>query len=537
MTLRTRLTLMVLVLVMGAALVMAVASYGVVRSTTYANATGAIHRDLQQHESAIENGGRVPGDDGGGNTLRPDGAFFPTALGFSTGSLQTVLWVRSAGDFLQGYSPPVLTPSQITSATNGPILVNSPIPYLVQTELTTLPAGSQETVNLPGRTVVIPGGTHYYYIVAAPVQVETEHLHKVALVLFFGVLLVSAIGALLAWLLVRASMKPVDSMIDVAGDIAKGDLDRRVPDVKEGTELGDLASSLNAMIASMQLSLHEREESEQTMRRFLGDASHELRTPLTVIRGYAELLGNEAQLDDAQRARAIQRLDTESTRMETLVLDLLNLARLDEHRPLMLKPVDIAQLIRDALDDLRLQQPERDITISAPPTAIVRGDETRLRQVMANLVGNIRSYTPDNSAVHANVTIANEQKWHDDALDVVLTLDDSGPGIPAEQYELARQRFGRLDSSRARSTGGFGLGLSIVDAVVSAHDGDFSLAESPTRGLRVIVRLPVDGPADVVEEDTPVLRPDAKPSDGVPPTARPATTMASDDMQPDNVGA
>jgi two-component system OmpR family sensor kinase len=325
-------------------------------------------------------------------------------------------------------------------------------------------------------------------------------------------------------------------MIEVAGDIAQGDLDRRVPEMKEGTELGALAHSLNTMIASMQSSIHEREESEMTMRRFLGDASHELRTPLTVIRGYAELLGNEQVLNEAQRTRAIQRLDTESTRMETLVLDLLNLARLDEHRPLSIKPVDIAQLTRDALDDLRLQQPSREITVTAPSSAIVRGDETRLRQVMANLVGNIRSYTPDDSAVNATITIADNQKWHDASVDVVLTLDDSGPGIPADQYELARQRFGRLDVSRARSTGGFGLGLSIVDAVVQAHDGDFSLSESPTRGLRVTVRLPIDGP-DVVEDDTDVLRPDAKPSDSRVDTRHTPAAAPLATVMTDNVGA
>jgi two-component system OmpR family sensor kinase len=400
----------------------------------------------------------------------------------------------------------------VQRALKGPITIDNPMPYRMQAVQAFDTAGVK--VNA---------------LVAFPVAAEKEHLQKVGLALAIGVILVSVIGAFLAWLLVRSSLKPVDSMIEVAGDIANGDLERRVPEMKEGTELGDLATSLNAMIAFLQSSLHEREESEMTMRRFLGDASHELRTPLTVIRGYAELLGNEQILDDAQRERAIQRLDTESARMETLVLDLLNLARLDEHRPLMLKPVDMSQLIRDALDDLRIQQPGRDITISAPPVAIVNGDETRLRQIMANLVGNIRSYTPEDSPVAATVTIAADQKWHDEAVDVVVTLDDSGSGIPAEQRELARQRFGRLDSSRARATGGFGLGLSIVDAVVTAHEGTFELAESPTRGLRVIVRLPVDGP-EHREDDSDLVRPDASAADqrfDLAKAAPPATQSAA----------
>jgi two-component system OmpR family sensor kinase len=484
MTLRTRLTLVVLVLVMGAAITMAVASYGVVRQTTYIAADQSLSHALNER-----NGGP---DDNGRPVQNPNGFvdfFYPNALGVSILANGQVTWLHGAGYADNITVPPNLTAPELQRSARGAITVEDPIPYRVQ------------SAPWPGAV----DGT--YRVVAVPVQYEKEHLQKVGFFLAIGVLLVSILGAFLAWLLVRSSLKPVDSMIEVAGDIANGDLERRVPAMKEGTELGDLAHSLNTMIASIEASLHEREESEMTMRRFLGDASHELRTPLTVIRGYAELLGNEQVLDDTQRARAIQRLDTESTRMETLVLDLLNLARLDEHRPLSIRPVDIAQLIRDALDDLRIQQPNRDITIAAPASAIVCGDETRLRQVMSNLVGNIRSYTPDDSAVHATVTIADNQKWHDKSLDVVLTLDDSGPGIPDEQRELARQRFGRLDSSRARATGGFGLGLSIVDAVVKAHEGDFELAESPTRGLRVIVRLPVDGPVNI-EEELPVVRAD-----------------------------
>ena len=479
MTLRTRLTVMVLTLVFGAAIVMAVASYTVIRSQTYVVADKALTHaisDLGPHQG---DGLQRPNDPGDAAFLTALGAYYPTTGGF--------VWFHGAGFAPNAYPNPVPTSGEVQRALKGPITIDNPIPYRLQA----VPA--------------FYAGANVSALVAFPVAAEKEHLQKVGLALAIGVILVSVIGAFLAWLLVRSSLKPVDSMIEVAGDIANGDLERRVPDMKEGTELGDLAHSLNTMIASIETSLHEREESEMTMRRFLGDASHELRTPLTVIRGYAELLGNEQVLDDVQRARAIQRLDTESTRMETLVLDLLNLARLDEHRPLSLRPVDIAQLIRDALDDLRIQQPERNLTITAPASAIVCGDETRLRQIMANLVGNIRSYTPDDSAVHATVTIADNQKWHDKSLDVVLTLDDSGPGIPDEQRELARQRFGRLDSSRARSTGGFGLGLSIVDAVVKAHEGDFELAESPTRGLRVIVRLPVDGPANI-EEELPVVR-------------------------------
>ncbi len=488
MTLRTRLTLMVLLLVFGAAFTMSVASYGVVRSTTYASA------DQQLQHTLNDQNGNGPDDirpPTGGNL---EDIYFPSALGAASTVTGQIAWIRQAGYINRPVAKPNITMKDVNRALQGPITISDPIPYRLQAQLWP------------------QAGAGIIRIAAVPVQIEKEHLQKIGAVLALGVLLVSLLGALLAWMLVRRSLRPVDSMIEVAGDIANGDLDRRVPEVKEGTELGDLASSLNTMIASMQESLREREESEMTMRRFLGDASHELRTPLTVIRGYAELLGTEQMLDEAQRRRAIQRLDTESTRMETLVLDLLNLARLDEHRPLSLKPVDVAQLIKDALEDLRLQQPGREVTISAPPMAIVNGDETRLRQVMANLVGNIRAYTPDDSPVHANVTIAQEQKWHDDAVDVVLTLDDSGPGIPSEQYDLARQRFGRLDSSRARSTGGFGLGLSIVDAVVQAHGGDFSLAESPTRGLRVIVRLPVEGPDDI-EEEQPFLRAGATAAD------------------------
>ena len=163
----------------------------------------------------------------------------------------------------------------------------------------------------------------------------------------------------------------------------------------------------------------------------LGTLGLPLVTPQARRAELRQLLGDLPGVISPPTATKLDEAVRDDYVLETLVLDLLNLARLDEHRPLMLKPVDMAQLIRDALDDLRIQQPGRDITISAPPVAIVNGDETRLRQIMANLVGNIRSYTPEDSPVAATVTIAADQKWHDKALDVVLIRESQSNPAPS----------------------------------------------------------------------------------------------------------
>jgi two-component system OmpR family sensor kinase len=231
-------------------------------------------------------------------------------------------------------------------------------------------------------------------------------------------------------------------------------------------------------------SLAERAASENRLRRFVADASHELRTPVTTIRGYAELyrhggLSDPAALDDAMR-----RTEQEAARIGRLVDDMLTLARLDEHRPLDVRPVDLAALARDATSDARAASPGRSIDVELGATPIVvEGDEDRLRQVIANVVGNALVHT----APDVPVTIRVDR----DAAMATLSVVNRGQGMSADVAARVTERFFRADPSRSRHQGGTGLGLAIVDATVSAHGGAVDIESEPGSGTTVRLTMPL----------------------------------------------
>ena len=238
----------------------------------------------------------------------------------------------------------------------------------------------------------------------------------------------------------------------------------------------------------------ERDRVESRLRQFVADASHELRTPVATVRGYAELyrsggLRDKGELDDAMR-----RTEQESVRMSGLVDDLLQLARLDQQRPLTLAPVDLVALAQDAAGDARAVQPDRSITVRGDGAAVVDGDEARLRQVVANLVGNALVHTPASSSI--------ELSTFSEGATAVLTVRDEGPGMAAEVVARAFERFYRADPARSRHQGGSGLGLSIVQAAVEAHRGRVGIESAPDKGTTVRVELPLSG--RVLAEDSRV---------------------------------
>jgi two-component system OmpR family sensor kinase len=276
-------------------------------------------------------------------------------------------------------------------------------------------------------------------------------------------------------------------MIDTASAIAGGDLSRRVDHDDDGTELGQLAQALDDMLGQLEASFDERAAAQTRLEQFVADASHELRTPVTAIRGYAELYRGGGLEDRANLDRAMTRIEQESARMGGLVEDLLLLARLDEHRPLEHETVDVRALAADATSDLQAIEPERPVELhtSDDGPTIVRGDERRLRQVLANLLSNARMHTPAGTAVAVTVERTDET--------VRIVVADEGPGIaPADQRRIF-ERFYRTDRSRSRESGGSGLGLSIVAAVVAAHGGTVHVESEPGSGTTFTVDVPAVG--------------------------------------------
>jgi two-component system OmpR family sensor kinase len=285
----------------------------------------------------------------------------------------------------------------------------------------------------------------------------------------------------------RPLTEVTDTALAVAGEVAGSDgggLGRRVPAGSPGTEVGRLAEAFNTMLTAVQTEVAGRQESEQRMRQFLADASHELRTPLTSLRGYAELITMRERRDGVRRepesADALRRITEEGARMSRLVNDLLVLARSDEERHATGVDVALDELAVDAVADVRAAHPDRAVTLRAQPASVVLGDPDQLRQVLANLVTNAAVHTGGD--IHVEVERADGQ--------VLAVVADDGPGLTAPQAAHAFDRFWRADRARTRVKGGSGLGLSIVDTLVSAHGGTIDFDTSPSAGTTVTVRIP-----------------------------------------------
>ena len=335
-----------------------------------------------------------------------------------------------------------------------------------------------------------PAGTTM--TVALPLAGAVQTLAQVTGTIIVTGLSIVLLGAVLSWFAVWRALRPLRQIEQTAGAIAAGDLSRRVPMASPRTEVGRLSLSLNTMLAQIEQAFAAQAASESRMRRFVADAGHELRTPLATVRGYGELYRMGAIPQDELTA-AMGRIESEAHRMGELVTDLLQLARLDEGRRLTREPVDLAVLVHDTATDLRALAPER--TTALLPLAgsetgagafTVIGDENALRQVLANLTGNVVRHTPAGSPVELALGRVGDA--------VVVEVRDHGPGIAPEHADRVFERFYRLDDSRARASGGSGLGLAIVAALVAAHGGTVRVLPTPGGGTTVRIELPPAAP-------------------------------------------
>jgi len=312
-------------------------------------------------------------------------------------------------------------------------------------------------------------------------------------------------GALLAllavcgnWLIGRG-LAPLRRMASTADLITRsGDLAARMPDAEARQETGRLAAAINTMLDRIQQSFTAMLHSEQKVRQFAADASHELRTPLTTIRGYAELYRANA-LGPDELPNAMRRIEQEAERMSMLVAELLELARLDRSSSLDLSDTDLVILVKDAVADARAVEPGRPVRTSVPMSMVITADEPRIRQVLANLLGNVRTHTPPG----APVTV----RLYTEGRGAVIEVTDQGPGMSEQDAAFAFARFHRGEGAIASSAGrsktaagdgtgmaSSGLGLSIVQAIATAHGGYASLTTAPGNGTTVRLWIPVKDP-------------------------------------------
>jgi two-component system OmpR family sensor kinase len=357
----------------------------------------------------------------------------------------------------------------------------------------------------------MPGGVTL--VLAFPVTDIASTLRHLAWIEGLVTAAVLVVLGTLAWWIVRRGLRPLDEMTDTAGAIAQGDLTRRVPVEAGRTEVGRLGTALNTMLGNIEEAFAAQAASEERLRRFLADASHELRTPLTSIRGYAEMFDRGARDRPEDLATSMRHIRAEADRMSDLVTDLLLLARLDRERPLEHERLDLGKVVGEAVGAARVSCPDRTISFAHPEGAVVEGDASRLRQVADNLLTNAARHTPAGTPVHVRVRLEGPS--------AVLEVQDHGPGIPADEQARIFEPFHRADASRARTTGGVGLGLAIVAAITRAHGGTVGVESNGSGGSTFWVRLPVAGAAGDGQAPGPPLGPDRLPPPYPPPVEPP----------------
>ncbi|MFR9796119.1 sensor histidine kinase [Streptomyces sp. MS06] len=299
---------------------------------------------------------------------------------------------------------------------------------------------------------------------------------------------VVALGGGVGWWAVRRQLRPLDDLIDATEAVAAGDLTRRTRPRNTRDEVGRLATGFDHMLVQLDASLAAREAARLRLERFAADASHELRTPLALIRGYAELHGRGGLPPGPLLERAMIRIAAETERMTGLVEDLLLLARLDHEAADtdVDTDVEVAGVLRDAVEEHRAFGPAHrvELDLATGPAVSVRANALRLRQVIGNLLANVRTHTPPGTVTRITVEA--------DGPVVGIRVIDDGPGIAAADRPYVFERFFRPDSSRARTRSGTGsgLGLAIVAALVSSCDGTVTALETPGGGATFLVRLP-----------------------------------------------
>ena len=370
---------------------------------------------------------------------------------------------QTVGRYIQGFTPEVVS-------------MHKNLPF-------TITAGGSE-FRILARILPSAVGS---VVVAQSLDNVDQTLHRLQLLFFFIGLIVLLLIAVASRKVIAIGLKPLEAVEATAQSIASGNLSARLPEAKPETEVGRLVSSLNQMLARIEESFAARTESESRLRRFVADASHELRTPLTAIRGFAELHRQGAVKGEKETKELVHRIEKESLRMGTLVEDLLLLARLDQSREITTAPVDLVSTVSEAVASARAAGPHHPIQFEKNSDEVyVLGDSDRIHQVVANLLANARTHTPEGTPI--TVTIEHS----DDGATVAVS--DKGPGLSETDQERIFQRFFRADPSRSRSKDeGSGLGLSIVDAVMRAHGGRVSVTSKVGEGATFTLFFPISG--------------------------------------------
>jgi two-component system OmpR family sensor kinase len=330
-------------------------------------------------------------------------------------------------------------------------------------------------------------------LIVATTLAPTDHsLSRLLLEEILATAAALVVALLLGTWLVRVGLRPLVAVERAAEEITEGDLALRVPGEDARTEVGSLARTINTMLRRIEVAFAERDAtasalraSERRLRQFVADASHELRTPIAAVSAYAELFEKGAAEPEhrADLERVMRGIRSETVRMGGLVEDLLLLARLDEHRAVASEPVEIVALCSEAVRTAAAVGPGWPVRLEAAEPVECVGDPVRLRQVVDNLLLNVRAHTPEGTTTVLSVRTSPST--------VTIEVADDGPGFSTDDIDRVFERFWRGDPSRARSSGGSGLGLAIVAGIVEGHGGTVHAANGEHAGAVVTVTLPI----------------------------------------------
>ncbi|MGI8577208.1 MAG: sensor histidine kinase [Nocardioidaceae bacterium] len=363
---------------------------------------------------------------------------------------------------------PLLSAAQLARARVGPLALTASNSTGDSVRLLAVPVAGSGHVP----TVVVVGTTR---------ALSLDAVARVRTGLLAGGGLGVALSGAGAWLLAGAALRPVERMRRQAAHISVDDSGARLAVPATRDEIARLGDTMNALLGRLQRALSRQQE-------FVADAGHELRTPLTILRSELELAGRPGRSREELTA-AISRAVEETDRVIRLAEDLLLLARVDSHEPLLtIAPLRLDEVVADAVYAATPRASTADVQIQldlATP-AVVLGDRDRFRQVIDNLLDNAIRFAPAASTITVAVL-------HQVGGSTVVEVDDSGPGFPDEFLQHAFERFRRADPSRGTSDGGAGLGLAIVASLVRAHGGAVAAMNRPAGGARIRIELPTFG--------------------------------------------
>jgi two-component system, OmpR family, sensor kinase len=329
----------------------------------------------------------------------------------------------------------------------------------------------------------------------------TKTIDQVEVIVTFGSIAVVLLIGLGVFVVLRRGLRPIEAMAGQADRITAGDLTDRVTPHSPRSEVGRLGAALNGMLARIEADVHEREESQQQMRRFFGDASHELRTPLASLRANAELYQQGALSSPAEVDEVMDRIVLETRRMGRLVEDMLRLARLGQHPGQSADPVDLTAVVTGCAERVRIADPARTWRVRIANGLTTVGDEELLRRAVDNLLRNVLVHTPGDTVGTITASAAGDH--------ITIEVSDDGPGVPPDKLPHIFERFYRAggpvtrsrsvppanippaNEPRSPSRPGSGLGLAIAAEVASAHGGTALARPASPHGLLITLTLPV----------------------------------------------